>query len=284
VGQGFFVSTELNASLTGITTITGGDITFKNSQRAFVTEAAASSLFFKNSNTKNTQKPSDLRPKIRLSFTSPKGYHRQLLVGVDAHASNNFDVGYDAPLMEDNMEDMFWYFNNHNFIIQGVNNLDSEQILPIAIKTVEDGLITIKIDELENTSSNLNVYLHDKDLNMYHDLTENKYETHLASGTYSNRYDITFSKHQNLTEAENVNKQIEVYFFNEKKNIVINNPALKLIESAEVINIIGQTLFEYQIKADDHHIEFNVNPLQTGNYILRIKTESGTIAKKVLIQ
>jgi len=175
-------------------------------------------------------------------------------VGVDAHASNNFDVGYDAPLMEDNMEDMFWYFNNHNFIIQGVNNLDSEQILPIAIKTVEDGLITIKIDELENISSNLNVYLHDKDLNMYHDLTENKYETHLTSGTYSNRYDITFSKHQNLTEPENVNKQIEVYFFNEKKNIVINNPALKLIESAEVINIIGQTLFEYQIKADDHHI------------------------------
>ena len=284
VGQGFFVSTDLDASLTGIATITGGDITFKNSQRAFVTEAAASSLFFKNSNTKNTQKPSDLRPKIRLSFTSPKGYHRQLLVGVDEHASNNFDVGYDAPLIEDNMEDIFWYFNNHHFVIQGVNNLDSGQILPIGIKTAEGGLITIKIDELENIASDLNVYLHDKDLNIYHDLKANNYETHLTSGTYSNRYEITFSKPQDGLGTENLNNQIEVYFFNEKKNIVINNPDLKLIESAEVINIIGQTLFKFQINADDNNMEFNVNTIQTGSYILKIKTESGIISKKVLIK
>jgi len=186
-------------------------------------------------------------------------------------------VGYDAPLIEDNMEDMFWYFNNHHFVIQGVNNLDSGQILPIGIKTAEGGLITIKIDELENIASDLNVYLHDKDLNIYHDLKANNYETHLTSGTYSNRYEITFSKPQDGLGTENLNNQIEVYFFNEKKNIVINNPDLKLIESAEVINIIGQTLFKFQINADDNNMEFNVNTIQTGSYILKIKTESGII-------
>jgi len=285
VGQGFFVSTEIDIALTGIAVITGGDVTFKNSQRAFVTEASANSVFFKNSNTKSKKENTNLKPRIRLNFDSPIGYHRELLVGIDEeYASNNFDVGYDAPLIENNEEDMFWLFNNNPFIIQGVNNFDPEQILPIGIKTAEDGLASIKINKLENIPSNLNIYLHDNVLDIYHDLREGKYKTYLTSGEYLNRFEITFSKVKILDADNNTNKQFEVYYSNKKSSIVIHNPVEKLIESVEMINILGQTLFKSTTNSNANYMEYNAGQIKAGNYILKINSEFKTISKKVLIK
>ncbi|RLD26423.1 MAG: hypothetical protein DRI75_11750, partial [Bacteroidetes bacterium] len=121
VSQGFFVSSILDAGLVGLTQpVVGGDILFMNNQRVFKQEAVSGtntgSVFLRsnssNSESVETQENIDSRPKIRLLFDSPDGYHRQLLVGVDQNASNEFDLGYDAPLIEANQEDMFWYFND----------------------------------------------------------------------------------------------------------------------------------------------------------------------------
>ena len=53
VNQGFFVYSILDASLTGITAITGGDITFKNSQREFKVETPGNSVFMKSRKKKH---------------------------------------------------------------------------------------------------------------------------------------------------------------------------------------------------------------------------------------
>ena len=47
VNQGFFVITSLDSSLTGLTTVSGGNIEFKNSQRAYETESTSASVFMK---------------------------------------------------------------------------------------------------------------------------------------------------------------------------------------------------------------------------------------------
>ena len=62
--------------------------------------------------------------KIRLEFNSPKGIHRQLLVGADKRATKNYDLGFDAPIADLNKEDAFWVFNESKFVIQGVNNFN----------------------------------------------------------------------------------------------------------------------------------------------------------------
>ena len=121
-------------------------------------------------------------------------------------------------------------------------------------------------------------------MNIYHDLKKGKYETYLAAGKYLSRFEITFSKNQTLTTEENENKQIEVYFSNDKNSIVINNPASKLIEAVEMFNILGQTLFKFQTNTNENRIEYNANQIKTGNYILKIETEFGVISKKILIK
>ncbi len=281
ISQGFFITAD-----------TGGTITFKNSQRIFKTEASDPSLFLKESGKKdkaNVAKSSDNkedpRQKIRLMFDSPKGYHRQLLVGVDEHATNQIEKGYDAPLIEDNVEDMFWVLSEGDFVIQAVNNFDAAQTLSLGLKTKIEGTSTIKIDHLENISEDLDIYLHDKELNTYHDLKANNYEIALSAGEYLNRFEITFSKSQTLgTNDVATNTEVEVYYSNEKKRIIIHNPSLKLIESVEMFNILGQSLFKFNTHTNENYITYNAKQIKTGAYILKINSEFGKISKKVLIE
>jgi hypothetical protein len=101
VGQAFFVIAvgPIKDTLSGA--VIGGDIVFKNSQRVFVPEGATGtnvgSVFFKGNGKIKEKEPGDKRTKIKLKFSSPTGYHRQLLAGVDGRTTNHFDLGFDAP-------------------------------------------------------------------------------------------------------------------------------------------------------------------------------------------
>ena len=299
IGQGFFVSSILDADLVGEASdpnlsdpigVAGGQIVFKNSQRVFQKETPSTSVFLKTGNSKakkstSTETNTDIRQKIRLQFDSPKGYHRQLLVGVDENASNHFDIGYDAPLIETNKEDIFWVFLNNKFVIQAVDNFDTDQELPLGIKISQEGLTTIKIDKLENITNDLDVYIHDKELNVYHDLKQNDYEVYLTSGEHLERFEITFSNSNKSLGIDTIeNNELQVYFSNEKKSIIVHNPILKHIKSIEINNILGQSVYEFSIETNKNYIEHNTLKITTGTYIIKMKTDEGTISKKVLVK
>ncbi|WP_100615253.1 choice-of-anchor D domain-containing protein [Confluentibacter citreus] len=294
VSQGFFVSSILDANLVddGLTSpVVGGQVTFKNSQRIFQTEASGSSFFIKPSHDKSKtttlkETEGDKREKIRLMFDSPKGYHRQLLAGVDENATNAFDIGYDAPLIETNKEDIFWVFNNKKFIIQAVSNFGNEQLLPLGIKIDKAGITKIKIDALENIANDLDIYLNDNELGIQHHLKNSPYEVYLAPGTYLNRFEITFKNadSQSLDTDDVVNENIQVYFSNEKESIVIHNPSSKHLKSVELISILGQSMNTFNIDNTLDYMEYKTNQLSAGVYLIKIQTEKGAISKKVLIK
>ena len=130
----------------------------------------------------------------------------------------------------------------------------------------------------------LQIYLHDKELDIYRDLRQDKYETFLASGEYTNRFEITFTKPKTMGTEDHTNKQIEVYFSNEQNKIVINNPSSKLIESVEMLNLLGQSLFKFQTNTNHNYLEYNASQINPSNYVLMIETESGIISKKVRVE
>ncbi len=290
VGQGFFVSaifdTDLveNNSNSALTeSIDGGDLLFKNSQRVFKKESEASSIFLKQNNTQKE----DHRQKIRLMLDSPKGYHRQLLVGVDANCTNTFDIGYDAPLIEDNKEDMFWLFNNNKYVIQAINSFDAEQNLALGVRIDKEGLASIKIDDLEHIAAHLNIYLHDKELDIYHDLKADKYEVYLTVGEHLNRFEITFGNTSKLALSveEKWNNNLQVYFSNEKESVIIHNPSMINIENIAIYNLLGQPIYKFPIyDVSKNYFELKTKHVKTGVYIINMKTENNTISKKVLIK
>ncbi|WP_303319032.1 LamG-like jellyroll fold domain-containing protein [Flavivirga abyssicola] len=281
VAQGFFVTAEA-----------AGTVKFNNGQRVFQIEDGSNSLFVKSSNTKKSKANSsnktntgDTRMKLRIGFNSINEIHRQLLITVDENASASYDWGYDSKYIDTQIDDMYWLINNEKFTIQGIDDINDQTIIPLGLHTKKDGFNSIAIDKLENTPDNLEIYLHDKELDIYQNLKQGNYKTYLTAGEYLNRFEITFSKAQKTLGINDTEiNQIEVYFSNEENRIVINNPASKRIESVEMLNILGQSLFKFQTSTNDTHLKYNASQIKTGNYVLKIQTEYGTISKKVLIK
>ncbi|WP_396600567.1 LamG-like jellyroll fold domain-containing protein [Algibacter sp. R77976] len=274
VGQGFYATAANN-----------GTINFNNAQRAFYIEEDSNNTPHKNNNSNDkTSNSNDVRMKLRIGFNSVNKIQRQLLITIDENATIGRDWGYDSKYIDTQSDDMYWLINNEKFTIQGINEINEQTIIPLGMHSQTAGLNTIKIDDLENVSNEFEIYLHDKDLGIYQDLKKNQYETYIEAGQYLNRFEITFSKNSTLDVEENENKQIEVYFSNEKNSIVVNNPASKYIKTVEMFNILGQSLFKFQINTSKTSLTYSANQIKAGNYILKIETEFGMISKKVFIK
>jgi len=211
VNQGFFVTTSLkgfdNDNGVPIAVVDGGDVVFNNSQRAFIRESAPNSLFMRPSPDsineeedivieEELQKNNSL---IRLTFDSPIGLHRQIVLGSDYNASIGFDIGYDAFMADVNREDMFWLYEQERFVIQGVDSFRDGQEFPIGLIISESGLARIKIEDLENMEENIEIYIRDTETGEQFEITNEPFEVHLEPGTYDEKYTIVFMRQ---TEVE----------------------------------------------------------------------------------
>ncbi|HEX9826653.1 MAG TPA: LamG-like jellyroll fold domain-containing protein, partial [Flavobacteriaceae bacterium] len=221
VNQGFFVSTALDGQYNDngdpITVVDGGTIVFKNSQRAFVTEAVDTlSTFMRTSKAMtSSSKTKKSNPIIRLKFDSPKGYHRQIAIGLNKKASNGFDIGYDAFIADINEEDMYWTFAGNKFVIQGVKTFDKNQRFPLELIVKEAGGIKIGLDGFENIDPNLGLYIKDNVTGQTYQINEKPFKTYLDAGVYSDRFSLVFQPSQRRllsVEDSNLANSFSVYY------------------------------------------------------------------------
>ncbi|MDO9274825.1 MAG: HYR domain-containing protein, partial [Lutibacter sp.] len=295
VGQAFFVEAT-DPDLTGPITVDGGTLVFKNNQRIFKREAETlvnnGSVFLKsNAKTKETEAVTDAR--IRLMFDSPKGYQRQLLAGVDPNTTNQFDIGYDAPLNEENAEDMFWQLGQRKLVIQGVNNFDENQELPLGIKISEAGLATIKIEELQNIGENITIGIKDKFTGKTYNISHKPFEIALEPGEYLDRFALIF-KYQKLV-AEDLETDIlivepliednnyHVFMNNASEELQIKNNGTDEIRSIALYNNLGQTMNTWNADLNRRIISLPVK-LATGVYVVQINTINGIINKRIIVE
>lgn len=257
-GQGFFTTAE-----------TDGFIKFNNSQRSFKIDQSTIQ---------------DTRMKLRIGFNSVNHLYRQLLITVDENTTPGYDWGYDSKYIDAQTDDMYWIIDNEKYTIQAINDISHETVLPIGIHTKTDGFNSLTITKLEHINHNLDIYLHDKDLGIYHNFSQGNYETYLEAGEYLNRFEITFSKGETLGTEINESKPIEIYFSNDKNAIVVNNPTSKLIKSVEMFNILGQSLFKFVKNTHENYLQYSASQMKPGHYILKIENEFGKISKKVFVK
>jgi hypothetical protein len=290
VGQGFFVNTVLDPDLAPGLSISGGDINFNNGQRAFATEANTDdSQFLKPTDlTKGPKmvKTIDSRYKIRLNFTSPLGYQRQILVTADAYTTNGFDLGYDALLNDNIPEDMFWLIKENKFVIQGVPHFNLDQRLPLGITVAEEKEFSIELGELENVPDIIDIYLRDNSDSTYHDLRKEAFKASLPAGEYQDLYEIVF--HDVIStrkDKEPGEGPIDYYYSLDNREFVISNPELHKIEHINIYNIAGQLVDQHFGIPDLKEIHVpQKKSLSSAVYIVKVYTDSGDYAKKIIIR
>ncbi|MBT8317388.1 MAG: T9SS type A sorting domain-containing protein [Lutibacter sp.] len=134
----------------------------------------------------------DLRPKFRIGFNAPEIDHRQILLTIDENTCDGFDWGYDAEIFQIFNDDMYWLLDNTKYVIQATNCLAEEKEFALGIRTVNGGLITIGIDQIENPIEGYTLYLKDKVLNEIYNIEEEAYQVALEAGEYHSRFVIIF--------------------------------------------------------------------------------------------
>ncbi|MFV5695064.1 PKD-like domain-containing protein [Flavobacterium sp. LB3P122] len=288
VAQGFFVDASLAPSLAGtVATVQGGILNFKNSQRGFIRENSGNSMFMKESLSKKQHVVSnDQRPKIRLSLASSKGINRQLLVGVDSNTTNQFDIGYDAPMLDIEGDNIYWEISNSKFIIQAIPDFNLERIIPIGLTIVNEGIATIKIDAVENIPETTKIYLHDNVSGSYHDIKNSKFTIALAVGEYKNRFSLQFTNKTLAVEENNIDDGIQVLYSNNYKVLIIQNKILDtIIKEVHLFNLLGQHLVKWDVENKDQtRIQIPIKNLSSGVYIVKLTTSKGGYNKKIIIK
>ncbi|MFG6686332.1 LamG-like jellyroll fold domain-containing protein [Mariniflexile sp. HNIBRBA6329] len=298
VNQGFFVSTAIegfdNYNGTPIVTVDGGDIVFKNSQRVFVTELEESSpsvlasVFMKSSKSKTASKISrndivDNNPTIRLMFDSPSGFHRQIVLGANKKASNGFDLGYDAFMLDTNKEDMYWSFSNNRFVIQGVSDFNASQEFSLGLIVNKSGIAKIRLDAVENLSASQDIFIKDVSTGLTHKINYNSFEVYLDAGIYNERFKLVFQGNQNgLNEILNEENSAAIAYYDSTTSEIniINNNKIKLNDMA-LYNLSGHEV-KYSKLNTNKNASIKVS-LGLGIYIFKLNTEKGIVSKKIIM-
>jgi hypothetical protein len=266
-----------------------GTIRFKNSQRIFKTEGTSASTFMRTdsalSSNQDSEANGDTRMKIGLKFNSINTYTRKILVTADENATAGYNWGYDAELYDIQAEDMYWLIEDGKYVIQGINNLTTETVLPLGVHTSEDGSNSISIDKLDNIPADMDIFIHDKQLAVYHNLKEGKYSFISQAGVHLERFEIVFSNEDILgIETSEIDSDIiDILYDKDNKNITILNSQNLNIEGYEVITILGQSVLASNEFTTANNIKLDTKSLNAYAYVVKVKTDREHVSKKVVV-
>lgn len=214
-------------------------------------------------------------------YDSPVGYHRQIVLGENANASNGFDLGYDAFMIDVNKEDMYWAFDDNKFVIQGVNSIDETQEFPLGLIVDEKGIISIRIEELENIDPTTSIFIKDKKTGESFKINNEIFSVKLDAGTYNERFSMVFQQQKPSIKDVNitgVNHGLLAYYDSNVSKIKINNTNEIELNNLTIYNLAGQEILNYNIDARTNAVSINVSD---GVYLLKFNSTShGVINKK----
>jgi hypothetical protein len=271
VGQGFFIEA----------TGAGTSINFNNAQRAFVTEGAGSSDFYKTTKSKAV---AETNSYIRVGYEDPEGFHRQLLLGFlpNSEANVAYNRGYDALMSGPREDELFFIIENNlekKYVIQGVGAFNQDDEFPLGLIITEEGIHKIMIDAVENFSKS--VYIKDNILNTTYNISTSNFTPNLPPGEYLDRFKLVFNqKEDNSLDEEDTVAATQVYYNN--KHLIINKPNNLKLNNVHIYNMLGQQLMSI---SDSLLTQSQITiPFQykLGMYLVLVESNEGNKAFKII--
>jgi hypothetical protein len=291
VGQGFFVIGKIGS---------GGTVTFNNSQREFIKEDATtlSQTMYripktpKDSNhwtdNSNAQIENDTHRRVRLGFNLyNQSFHRQVLLAfMDEKANSEMNDGYDAFNIDDSPSDMYLLNGENELAIQGEGYFDEEASYPIGVRSETTGKISFVLDGLENFDESQNIFMHDNETDTYHSIKDKAYEIELPQGTFNERFSLRFIDKSLAVKDPLYDNAVTVFFTRSNNTLNIKNSANdNTVLTASLYNIQGKLLSKWDVKEKEQsNIKIPIQDKTSALYIVKLKTEKGTISKKIIVK
>jgi len=187
--QGFFIKSSSE-----------GSIEFNNSMRV----KARNSAFLKPANSGAIAEAEKLR--FWLNLYNSDGAFKQILVGYAKEASNSLDY-YDAESFGSSQAiDLYSVLESKKLIIQGkaLPFLEDDSI-KLGYRSDVKTTLNFEIDHQDILFNEIDIFLVDKAINKFHNLSEGPYQFDSEAGTFNDRFSIVYANKtlSNKTSEDN---------------------------------------------------------------------------------
>lgn len=267
-GQGFFVLMDAGPRATST-------VTFRNSMRS---KDHVNNQFFRNSNNATPV----TRNRIWIDLVTATGTNR-ILIGYVSGATNGLDRMFDAFTDYKPRQNFYSIVNNKPQIIQGkALPFENTDFVPMGFKTSTNGNHTIALATVDGLFANnaQTIYLEDKLLDVWHNLSANPYTFTATTGTHNNRFNIRYlDRALSINNFEAISNNVSVFANSTEINI---QSGLEKIKSVVVYNVIGQELAS--VKTTNFDVTINSIPAKNQTLLVKVILANGNVVTKKVIQ
>lgn len=264
VGQGFIVKA-----------ISPGNLIFNNSHRTKDhIKGSSVSYFFKMANTATE------RDRYWLNLLSPDSSESSIAVVYDGNAKNHYEE-YDSEIPFGVHSSIFMLAENHSkpLIIQGRNSSNIElDVVPLVMNHEVDGKYIVSGKDFEGVfGKEQAVYLYDRLLHTYTNLTKKSYEYVASVGIVSDRFEIVYNNKSIISaEVPNTKTAITIHKSDEQFIIQANGQKLKNIQ---IFDMSGRLVYEINTSGSRHVVE--ASKMSAGVYLFNIETDKEKSTKRI---
>lgn len=262
-GQGFKVRANVDS----------GNVTFTNCMRLL----ANNTNFYKTKQEKTATKD-----RFKLNMTGNNGVFSQILIAYFPNTTLGYDRLYDAGRNSVSTAQLYSLLDTDgtklaintrpSFIPTDVVHLGLSKTVPAAEN------FSINIAEKEGVFADVNtpVYLHDTELNVYHDFTTGAYNFIASTKENNNRFKIVYQAQTLATDQFDVADVIA-----DIKNNTLTLKANKAMVNVAIFDLTGKKLYESKV---DNATAFTAAFYKAqAVYIAKVTLENGTTANVKLI-
>lgn len=212
-------------------------------------------------------------PQIRFNVLLNNQGVRQLALTFNPLATDAVDRAMDAKSPGGGATDTFFALEGGEYVIAAIDYNINKRI-PLGLKSDVAGTYRIAIGEMLNFSDADHVYVHDKKLDAYHEITNADFEISLPAGNNTTRFEITFTN-SSLGVPTIGDEVFDVLQDNTAQQLVISNPDLIDLKSCALYDITGKLIFNKSNLGAEPEYRFSTQGLSEGIYIVKLITAKG---------
>lgn len=245
---------------------TNNTVTFNNKQR---TKAIPSNnQFFRGAQNSST------KDRYWLRLANETGKYNEQLIGYFPNATNDFDEAYDGPINSTSSIKFYSVLENEKLIIQGKAPFSVEDKVAIAYDLANpSNTLTISLSKKEGVFATQDIYIHDKMLGFYQNLSVANYM--FISADFPNRFEIVYKKQSKIQEVDSATT-IAASFVNNELQVTTTN----FIQQIELYDLNGRLLLEVSNSSTTINSYLKQITLPNSIYILNVKCVNG-ISKSI---
>jgi hypothetical protein len=297
VGQGFMVFGTAN-----------GNVTMKNTFRVFVKEGVLNQSQFARTNensfsdvyntdseffpeipnvagTDYTTIKKGTAPYIRIHAMYNNGGVRPTTIAFLDSATDGFDYGADGQSPSSEAAEFYYILNDktHEYVATAVQ-FNIEKRIPVGFRCTNQTNFKLQVKDVVNFDTNQNVYLHDKETDIYYDIKNGIFDMTMPAGNNKTRYEITFINSTLSNPNEEVENMFVVAQDNQNDMLTLFNSEAKDITTLELYDVTGKLILKKQSLGTAPEYRFSTASYSTGIYIVKLATSDNlSISKKISI-